>query len=147
MVTAVEAAALLFHAAGHDNRNKDTNATRAWSAALSDIDFEDAKTAIDRHYAVNRQWIMPSDVRDGVKAIENERLAAAPNVYELEPPAHVRDKDGAEGDALYLDWIQETTRKIRRGEPYETGERPPAVDDADRIRELVAAVRAEHRAS
>lgn len=147
MVTAVEAAALLFHAAGHDNRNKDTNATRAWSAALADIDFEDAKAAIDRHYTVSRQWIMPSDVRDGVKAIENERLAAAPNVYELEPPKSVSDLEGPEGDAAYLDWIQETTRRIRRGLPIETGERAPAVDDADRIRELVASVRVAHRAS
>jgi hypothetical protein len=29
----------------------------------------------------------------------------------------------------------------------ETGERAPAVDDADRVRELVASVRVAHRAS
>lgn len=146
MVTAPEAAVLLAHASGYDKRKEDQYATRAWSIALADVDFRDAQTAIDRHYVKSNDWIMPADVIAGVRGIESERLAAAPNVYELEPPAHVRDMDGPEGDAAYLSWIQETTRKIRRGEPYETGVRAPAVDDPARLRELVAAVTTTHRA-
>lgn len=147
MVTAPEAAVLLAHASGYDNRKEDKYASRAWSIALADVDFQDAQTAIDQHYAKTRDWIMPADVIAGVRAIESDRLAEAPNVYELEPPSWVRDKDGPEGDAAYLEWIQDTTRRIRRGEPYETGERPPAVDDPARLRELVAAVNVAHRAS
>lgn len=147
MVTAPEAAVLLANASGYDHRKEDKYASRAWSIALADVDFQDAQTAIDRHYAKTRDWIMPADVIAGVKAIEAERMAAAPNVYELEPPKSVTDLDGEAFDTAYLAWIQETTRKIRRGEPYKTGTRPPAVDDADRIRELVASVRVAHRAS
>lgn len=147
MVTAPEAAVLLAYASGYDKRKEDTYATRAWATALADVDFADAEKAIDRHYAATRDWIMPADVIAGVRAIQAERLAAAPNVYELEPPAWVRDLDGPEGDAAYLAWIQDTTRRIRMGEPYETGERAPAVDDPARLRELVAAVNVAHKAS
>lgn len=40
MVTAPEAAALLAHAAGFDNRKPDAQAARAWAAALADLDFQ-----------------------------------------------------------------------------------------------------------
>lgn len=147
MVTAPEAAVLLAHASEYDKRKEDKHLTRAWSIALADIDFTDAMTAIDHHYARSNQWIMPADVAAGVRTIESERIAAAPNVYELEPPSWVRDKEGPEGDAAYLEWIQRTTQQIRRGQAFETGTRPPAVDDPKRLRELVASVRVAHRAS
>lgn len=123
MVTAPEAAALLAHAAGYDNRKPDAHAARAWAEALSDIDFQDALTAIANHYGSSREWIMPSDVRAGVRAIENQRLSNLPNLYELEPPESVTaliDDDEA-FNAAYLEWIQSQARRARKGEPLETG--------------------------
>lgn len=147
MVTAPEAAVLLTVAASFDNRKPDRDVVRAWAAALEAFDFTDAQTAIINHYRTESRWIMPSDIAAGVKAIERDRVASAPNVYELEPPKSVTDLDGEEFDAAYLAWVQETSRRIRRGLPIETGTRAPAVDDGNRVRELVAAMDAEHRAS
>lgn len=147
MVTAPEAVALLHLASGFDNRKPDKDNTRAWAAVLADVDFEDAQTAIINHYRTNSDWIMPSDVVAGVRAIESERLAQAPNVYELEPPRSVTDLDGEAFDAAYLAWVQETSRRIRRGLPIDTGTRAPAVDDPGRVKELVATVHVAHKAS
>lgn len=145
MVTAPEAAVLLATAASFDNRQQNTHATRAWAEALQDVDFQDAQTAIVNHYRAETRWIMPADVVAGVKAIERERLAAAPNLYELEPPKRVTDLDGDEFDAAYLEWIQEQSRRVRRGLPIEAGTyiAVPAGD----VSELVASVAQAHRAS
>lgn len=147
MVTAPEATALLAIAAGFDNRKPDRDTVRAWTEALAEVDYDDARTVIISHYKTSTDWIMPAHVVTGVRQIQAERLANSPNVYELEPPPHVTDLDGEAFDAAYLSWIQDTTRRIRRGEPYETGQRPPAVEDPARLRELVAAVNVAHRAS
>lgn len=147
MVTAPESVALLALASGFDNRKPDRETARAWTEALADVNYDDARTVIVSHYRESTDWIMPGHVVAGVRAIEAARVAAAPNLYELEPPRSVTDLDGAEFDAAYMDWLQESARRVRRGLPVETGTRAPAVDDSDRVRELVAAVRAEHRAS
>lgn len=147
MVTAPEAAVLLATAASFDNRQQNSAATQAWAEALKDVDFSDAQHAIVDHYRTSSTWIMPSDIVAGVKAIEAARISAAPNVYELEPPKHVTDLDGDEFDAAYMEWLQDTARRIRRGLPYETGTRAPAIDDPARVRELVAAVNVAHKAS
>lgn len=128
MVNAPEAAALLAHAAGFDNRKPDATAARAWAEALSDIDFDDALTAIVNHYATHREWVMPADVRAGVRAIERERAAHAPNLDEVNLPAYLEAmEDGPEFDAAYLAWIKEQARRARKGEPLEVGpERVPS---------------------
>lgn len=126
MVNAPEAAALLAHAAGFDNRKPDAQAARAWADALADIDFEDALAAIVAHYATETRWIMPADVRAGVKVIEQGRLSSLPNLYELEPPESVKaliDDDEA-FNAAYLDWIKEQGRRARKGLPLEVGPDP-----------------------
>jgi hypothetical protein len=147
MVTAPEATALLAIAAGFDNRKPDRDTVRAWTEALADVDYDDARTVVINHFHESTEWLMPAHIVKGVRAIEAERVAAAPNLYELEPPRRVTDLDGEAFDAAYMDWLQESARRVRRGLPVETGERAPAVDDADRVRELVASVRVAHRAS
>lgn len=126
MVTAPEAVALLHQASGYDNRKPDRDNTRAWAVALADVDFQDAMQAVDNHYAETNTWIMPADVRAGVRAIEKERAANLPNVYELEPPPAVMaliDDDEA-FNAAYLEWVKEQDRRARKGLPLETGPDP-----------------------
>lgn len=124
MVTAPEAAALLAIASSFDNRAQNSAATRAWAEALADVDFGDAQTAIVNHYATSREWIMPADVLNGVRAIEAERVHEAPNVYELEPPTWVTELEGEAFDAAYLAWIKEQGRRARAGLPLDAGPTP-----------------------
>jgi hypothetical protein len=127
MVTAPEAAALLALASSFDNRTQNSAATRAWAEALSDVDFQDAQTAIVEHYKTESRWIMPADVRNGVRNIQRERAAAAPDVYELEPPTWVTELEGEEFDAAYLVWIKDNSERARKGLPLEAGPTPVPV--------------------
>jgi hypothetical protein len=126
MVTAPEAAALLAYAAGYDNRQPDQFAASSWAEALEDIDFTDARQVIKKHYQSTRDWIMPSDVINGVRAMERARIDLAPNLDEVEPPLHIQAmEDGPDFTAAYLAWRKEQARRVRRGLPLEVG--PPAI--------------------
>jgi hypothetical protein len=127
MVTAPEAAALLAIASSFDNRTQNSAATRAWAEALSDIDFDDAQTAIVRHYAATREWVMPSDIRHGVHVIQADRVANGPNLAEVELPTYLEEMDdGPEFDAAYLAWVKRQAELARKGLPLEVGpERVP----------------------
>lgn len=125
MVTAPEAAALLALASGHDNRKPNPGTTRAWASTLADVDFQDACKVINMHYGSSREWIMASDIAAGVRALEAQRIAAAPELDELEPPAWLESMpDGPEFNRAYVEWRQEQARRIRRGEPLEVGPTP-----------------------
>lgn len=125
MVTAPEAAALLAVAAAFDNRKPDAHTARAWAEALHSTDFQDARTVIVEHYTHDHRWIMPSDVVKGVKALEDERITAAPIIDDLPLPDRLTSmEDGPEFNAAYLGWLQETHRRIRRGLPLEVGPEP-----------------------
>lgn len=147
MVTAPQAVALLAIASGFDNRKPDRDTPAFWAETLADVDYDDARAVIVAHFHESTEWLMPAHIVKGVREIEAARVAAAPNLYELEPPKYVTDLDGEDFDAAYMAWLQESARRIRRGLPIDSGTRAPAIEDADRIRELVASVRAEHRAS
>lgn len=134
MVTAPEAAALLAIASSFDNRAQNSSATRAWSEALADVDFEDAQTAIVNHYATTREWVMPSDIRNGVRAIQTERAANAPNLAEVNLPTYLEEmEDGPEFNAAYLEWVKRQAELARRGEPLEVGP-----DKVPGLRQLVS---------
>ncbi|MFJ5532386.1 hypothetical protein [Streptomyces sp. NPDC093261] len=69
-----QAARLLTLCASFDRRTIGEADARAWALALADVAYDDAREAVVRHYATKREWIMPADVRSGVKAIRAERL-------------------------------------------------------------------------
>lgn len=123
MVTAPEAIALLTIASGFDNRKPDRDTARMWAEALADIDYDDARAVVVSHFQHSTEWLMPVHIINGVRKLETDRLAALPNLYELEPPERVTaliDDDEA-FNAAYLDWIKEQGRRARRGLPLEVG--------------------------
>lgn len=122
MVTAPEAAALLAIASSFDNRTQNSAATRAWAEALADVDFDDAQTAIVNHYATTREWVMPSDIRNGVHTIQATRVANGPNLAEVNLPTYLEEMDdGPEFDAAYLAWVKRQGERARKGLPLEVG--------------------------
>ncbi|WJZ27864.1 hypothetical protein MOMMJLID_CDS0056 [Arthrobacter phage 1191A] len=46
----------------------------AWHETIGDLDMQDCLTAITEYFKTSKEWIMPADVRNGVKAIRNVRL-------------------------------------------------------------------------
>lgn len=103
-----QAAQLLAMAAAYDNRNASEIAARAWAEALDDVRFEDARYALIEHYKRSRQWLMPAEIREGVRALREQRtlrgrvrLGHPP--ADLEPEAHtefLRLSDRLLGDGL-----------------------------------------------
>ncbi|MEQ7847740.1 hypothetical protein [Nocardioides kribbensis] len=100
-----EAAALLGVAASFDNRKPDPDAATAWSVALRDVRFVDARDAVVAHYSRTSDWLMPAHVIHGVKAIRRNRLLEHPPIT---PP----DLEEAETRA----WMRAMTQRIADGE-------------------------------
>lgn len=81
-MNADEAAELLAHASGFDNRQPSLAAAMAWASALHDIPLDqDAKAAVAIYYTTppqnpnERLWILPHHVRTLRTKLRNERLA------------------------------------------------------------------------
>jgi hypothetical protein len=70
-----EAAKILTLCAVYDRRTIGETDVAAWGDVLNLVRFEDAAIAVRQHYAVSREWVMPSDVLAGVKRLRAERLA------------------------------------------------------------------------
>lgn len=70
------AAALLAWAAATDNRNPENeSAALAWAEALdARVNIPDGKAAINAHRATSADWLMPSHVNAGVRAIRRARI-------------------------------------------------------------------------
>lgn len=80
-MNANEAAELLAHASGFDNRKPSLAAAVAWAAALEDIPFDaDAKAAVALYYTTppqnpnERLWILPHHIRTLRSKIRSKRL-------------------------------------------------------------------------
>lgn len=91
-MTIEEAIDVLTAAAAFDRRTVGKADAAAWHAALGDLPFEDAQSAVVAHYRDSREWIMPSDIRRRVKALRADRLARTPLPA---PPPELADKPAA----------------------------------------------------
>lgn len=78
-----EVSELLAYIAVFDNRNIDKATVGAWSRLLSDCELEDAKAAVEHHFATSDRYLLPVHITTGVKDIRARRLA---DITELEPP-------------------------------------------------------------
>jgi hypothetical protein len=122
-----EAAALLTIAAAFDNRKPDADQAKAWALALHDANFDDCRTAIVEHYRTTREWLMPSDVRSGVRRIRDRRFAEYGPIV---PPADLDPDDSA---ALKR-WLREATKAIGDG----TMTAAPEIEWAGPTRDVIA---------
>jgi hypothetical protein len=105
-VNAEEAAALLAHCSGFDNRQPSLAAAKSWAAALADVPFDqDARDAVAAYYTTppqnpnERLWILPHHVRTLRAKIRNARLEN----FQYEP---LPDETTAEYLARYRGQVQ-----------------------------------------
>jgi hypothetical protein len=80
-MNAEEAAALLAHCSGFDNRQPSIAAAKSWAQALNDVPFDqDARDAVAAYYTTppqnpnERLWILPHHVRTLRSKIRSARL-------------------------------------------------------------------------
>src|SRR5258706_3648518 len=71
-----EVATLLGLAAARDRRRVGTADVGAWLEDTGDLDFEDARKALGRHFRETTEWLMPAHIRKQVKNIKAERREA-----------------------------------------------------------------------
>jgi hypothetical protein len=84
-MTRAEIAELLSMCAAFDRRTVGRADVAAWQQVLGDLDAADARQAVAEYYADHRDWIMPADIRQRVRAIRTARITAAHPVYDGNP--------------------------------------------------------------
>lgn len=142
-----ETALLLGAIAARDQRTVGETDVLAWHEDLADLDFDDARAAVSRHFREATERIMPAHVRRQVRIIRAERRASA-EVQALPPGRFEDDPDRDERISRNVDRIRDLLADIvaKRSVPevgIETAE--PTQSDLIRAKALDRA-RAEKRA-
>jgi hypothetical protein len=76
-MTRSEIALLLGAIAGRDQRTIGDADVLAWHEDLGDLDFQDARAAVSRHFRETAARIMPAHIRHHVRIIRSERRETA----------------------------------------------------------------------
>ena len=88
-----EVVLLLTLAGTFDYRKVGDADVEAWYLALDDIELEDGKAAVVRHYRESTDRLMPAHVRAGVKVIRDERRRLEPSEVRALPSPFEDDAD------------------------------------------------------
>lgn len=132
-MTPGEVARLLAAAAMFDYRKVEKADAQAWHLVLGELPFDDAMEALRRHYAESTDRLMPAHVRQGVRAIRNERAAKTHSEALALPSRFEDDEDRAErarrGAVQVHEVIAELAERMQQ--------RADVPEDAmDRLREI-----------
>lgn len=132
-MTPSETAELLTLMAAYDRRTIGAADVAAWHREVATLPLGDCQDAVVAHYGSSREWVMPADVLNGVRALRADRLRMAGD-----PPIPPVDGDDV---PAYLAWIGKWREGIAAGL-----ESAAAEDYADRELGIVrAAVEARPR--
>lgn len=114
---------MLDRIAGYDGRNFAPSAEASWYALLASYPLADCLRAVDEHYAINTDRVMPADVRTRCLTLRALRAAAEQRALPA-PTAPVLTDRGEKAKA-------EVFRLIRKvGERSEAAMRPPMRADS-----------------
>lgn len=84
---------LLAFAGTYDYRKVGESDIEAWYLAVGDLDLDDAKMAVVAHYQNTADRMMPFHLRQGVKAIRDERRRLEPSDARALPSPFEDDED------------------------------------------------------
>lgn len=96
-MTIEETIDLLTAAAAFDRRTVGKADAVAWHAAIGDLRFEDCQEAVIAHYRETSDWLMPTHVRQRVRAVRAHRIEDAEVPA---PPSELADNPSAYQAAL-----------------------------------------------
>jgi len=88
-MTPEETGRVLAICASFDRRTVGETDVIAWLKVIGDLPFRDCEGAVVAHYRDSRNWIMPADVHQRVKAMRRERLDRHPVSA---PPPEIADE-------------------------------------------------------
>lgn len=80
-----ETATLLAMVAAYDRRTVGQADVAAWHTELEPYDLATCTAAVRAHYGESREWLMPGDVVQRVKAIRRDRIPQAAPIPPLDP--------------------------------------------------------------
>jgi hypothetical protein len=125
-MTPGDTARLLAACAMYDFRTVEAADAAAWHHVVGDLDYDDAMESVRRHYQSSTDRMMPAHVRQGVRAIreERDRLTKSPA---LELPSPFEDDEdrtdrARRGAAPVHEVIAELSRRIQDRAGYVPGE-------------------------
>jgi hypothetical protein len=125
---------LLAFAGTYDYRKTGDADVEAWFLAVGDLSFDDAKQAVVAHYRNTDVRMMPFHLRQGVKAIKDERRRAEPSDARELPSRFEDDEDRTDrarrGSAQVHGVIAELAQRMQ-----DRGEHIPG-EAMDRLREI-----------
>lgn len=120
-MTPGDVARLLAACAMYDFRAIEDEDAEAWFPLIGDLDYGDAMESVRRHYQNSTDRMMPAHVRQGVKAIREERRRLEPSEalqlpsrFEQDMNRQVRMETGA---AQVRDVLAEITAHLDRKSP------------------------------
>lgn len=130
-----EVVLLLTFAATYDYRKTGPADVESWHLALDDLDFDDAKQAVVAHYRNTADRMMPFHVRQGVKAIREERrrhepseALQLPSKFEIDMNRQVRMEVGAAS-------VREVLARVTS---HLEAKSPPPVSAMEQLRAITA---------
>ena len=127
-MNAAEAAVLLAAVSANDNREVTESASRAWAAALPDVELRDALDYLPRYYRAatrdGRNWIYPGDVLNGVIELHAERRRAVMRDARDE----VTRRIGTDADAE----LRAIRAAVDAGKAYDAEHSIPRLEQAER---------------
>lgn len=118
-----ETAMVLAKIQAFDNRNVDDATVVAWQEVLEPHTVQDALIAVSEYFRVNSSWIMPSNIVERVRMMEDART------YEFKNGYHINRADEERGD--WSPQMKLLSRAVRTGalttaayEAYQSGDQP-----------------------
>ena len=130
-----EVVLLLTLAGTFDYRKVGDADVEAWYLALDDIDLEDAKAAVVRHYRESTDRMMPAHVRRWVKTFKDERRRLEPSEARQLPSKFEPDMNRQVRMQAGAAQVREVLAAI--GAHFEATSPPPALA-IDQLRALTA---------
>ncbi len=134
-MTPGDVARLLAACAMYDYRAVEDEDAEAWHPLIGDLPFDDAMEAVKRHYQAQTDRMMPAHVRQGVKAIREERrrlepseARLLPSPFELDMNRQVRMEAGA---AQVREVLAQITGHLEK-------KSPPPVSAMEQLRAITA---------
>jgi hypothetical protein len=121
-VTTDEVIDLLTLMASFDRRTVGKADVAAWRLVIGELSFADAEQAVLAHYGDSREFAMPSDIRQRVKAIRAQRVRQA--TIPAPPP------ELADDPAEYQRVLTENIRKAADGDALPAQPERPAIAPA-----------------
>lgn len=112
-MTKSQVVALLAYITAYDRRTTSEIDDEMWNRNAGDLDFEDAKDAVDEYFRNSKEWLMPVDVRRGVAAIRERRARRNGAPVGAGGTAEIPDAD-PDDTAAYLAAVRE--QRVRCGD-------------------------------